>query len=76
MLVNVVMDSPAEVSRHPQMLKLTEKYEQGLGDRGRILVRPSGTEPLLRIMVEGEDESEVARIADDLAAHAKGIKAA
>lgn len=75
-LVNVVMDSPAEVSRHPQMLKLTAKYEQGLGDRGRILVRPSGTEPLLRIMVEGVDGSEVARIADDLAAHAKGIKAA
>jgi phosphoglucosamine mutase len=40
------------------------------------LVRPSGTEPLLRIMVEGEDESEVTRIADDLAAHAKSIKAA
>ena len=75
-LVNVVMDSPAEVSCHPQMLKITAKHEQGLGDRGRILVRPSGTEPLLRIMVEGEDESEVARIADDLAAHAKGIRAA
>jgi phosphoglucosamine mutase len=75
-LVNVVMDSPAEVSCHPQMLKITAKYEQGLGDRGRILVRPSGTEPLLRIMVEGEDESEVALIADDLAAHAKGIRAA
>lgn len=75
-LVNVVMDSPAEVSCHPQMLKITAKYEQGLGDRGRILVRPSGTEPLLRIMVEGEDESEVARIAEDLAAHAKGIRAA
>ncbi len=75
-LVNVVVDSPAEVSRHPQMLKITANYEQGLGDRGRILVRPSGTEPLLRIMVEGEDESEVTRIADDLAAHAKSIKAA
>ena len=75
-LVNVVVDSPAEVSRHPQMLEITANYEQGLGDRGRILVRPSGTEPLLRIMVEGEDESEVTRIADDLAAHAKSIKAA
>jgi phosphoglucosamine mutase len=40
------------------------------------LVRPSGTEPLLRIMVEGEDESEVTRIADDLADHAKSIEAA
>jgi phosphoglucosamine mutase len=75
-LVNVVVDSPAEVSRHPQLLKITANYEQGLGDRGRILVRPSGTEPLLRIMVEGQDEGEVMRIADDLAAHAKSIRAA
>jgi phosphoglucosamine mutase len=75
-LVNVVVNSPAEISRHPDMLKATANYEHELADRGRILVRPSGTEPLLRIMVEGEDESEVTRIADDLADHAKSIEAA
>ena len=75
-LVNVVVNSPAEISRHPDMLEATASYEHDLADRGRILVRPSGTEPLLRIMVEGEDESEVTRIADDLAKHAKSIQAA
>ena len=75
-LVNVVVNSPAEISRHPDMVKATANYEHELADRGRILVRPSGTEPLLRIMVEGEDESEVTRIADDLADHAKSIEAA
>ncbi len=39
-----------------------------LGDRGRVLVRPSGTEPALRVMVEGEDAALVLELADALAA--------
>ncbi|MES2984620.1 MAG: phosphoglucosamine mutase [Pseudomonadota bacterium] len=39
-----------------------------LGSQGRILVRPSGTEPLLRIMIEGEDTATITRMADELAA--------
>lgn len=42
-----------------------------LGDRGRVLVRPSGTEPALRVMVEGEDDALVLELADSLAALAK-----
>ena len=42
--------------------------ESRLGPSGRVLVRPSGTEPALRVMVEGEDEPLVAALADGLAA--------
>jgi phosphoglucosamine mutase len=42
--------------------------EAELAGRGRILVRPSGTEPVLRVMVEGDDADRVAAIADELAA--------
>ena len=38
-----------------------------LGSRGRVLVRVSGTEPLVRVMVEGEDEAEISAIAGELA---------
>lgn len=41
--------------------------EEKLGDRGRILLRPSGTEPLVRVMVEGQDETEVTAMAEELA---------
>jgi phosphoglucosamine mutase len=43
-----------------------------LGDRGRIVLRPSGTEPVVRVMVEGEDEGEVAAAAGEIAAAVRG----
>jgi phosphoglucosamine mutase len=46
--------------------------EARLGDRGRVLVRPSGTEPLVRVMVEAETEQEARSTADRLAAVVAG----
>jgi phosphoglucosamine mutase len=50
------------------LVEAVRAAEAELAGRGRILVRPSGTEPALRIMVEGEDPSRVLALADSLAA--------
>jgi phosphoglucosamine mutase len=48
-----------------------DRIEKTLGEQGRILVRWSGTEPKLRVMVEGEDESKIAAYALEIVEAAK-----
>lgn len=55
--------APERIQGFPEALA---GAEEKLGGRGRILVRPSGTEPVIRIMVEGEDEREIASLALEL----------
>ena len=65
-LENVRMSSkiaPDQIQGFPEALQDAEKQ---LDKRGRILVRPSGTEPVIRVMAEGEDEKEISSIALEL----------
>lgn len=55
--------APEQIPGFPEALRACEER---LGNRGRILVRPSGTEPVIRVMTEGEDEAEIAAMAHEL----------
>jgi phosphoglucosamine mutase len=65
-LYNVKVKENKNLSQFPEIEKRITEIEKTLGQSGRLLIRYSGTEPLLRIMVEGEDEIELHRFAQDL----------
>jgi phosphoglucosamine mutase len=67
-LVNVRVARGFDWRASPVIVKACAAAETRLGERGRLLLRPSGTEPVLRVMVEGEDAAEVVAIAAELAA--------
>jgi phosphoglucosamine mutase len=67
LLLNVRVSGKRPFEEVPAVLEAVRKIEQELGSRGRVLLRYSGTEPLARVMVEGEDEDRVQVMAEDLA---------
>ena len=66
MMINMRADASVVQCDRTQEAVLAAKTE--LGDRGRVLLRPSGTEPVVRVMVEGEDAAQIGRLADSIAA--------
>ena len=66
-LVNVRVREKTDLKTVPQIASTMEKVEQRLAGNGRLLVRYSGTEPLLRIMLEGKDDGEIRAWADEIA---------
>ena len=50
-----------------EVVKAFDEVSAKLGDTGRLLVRPSGTEPLVRVMIEGEDTKSITEMAEELA---------
>ncbi len=65
-LKNVRMSRKVDIAAIPGFEETVVQFEKELGKTGRILVRPSGTEPLIRVMVEGQDEKRIDTIADEL----------
>jgi phosphoglucosamine mutase len=67
-LVNVRFEGGSvDPVQHPAVKEACDRVTAAMGGRGRVLLRKSGTEPLVRVMVEGEDETQVAGYADELA---------
>ena len=66
-LINIRVENPDKVIEDETIQAAAKLAEDKLADRGRILLRASGTEPLVRVMVEGRDAEEVQATAEQLA---------
>jgi len=66
-LVNVPIPQPGRLADSPAVWDAVAKAEGELGHEGRVLLRASGTEPFVRIMVEARDEAQANAVAAQLA---------
>ncbi len=67
-MVNVRIPGQADVTELPEVQRVVREVEGELGSGGRVVLRPSGTEPLVRVMVEGREEPAVTEQAERIAA--------
>jgi phosphoglucosamine mutase len=66
-LVNVKTNGKLDLDNHNSLNKVLRTVNSGLGKNGRVLIRPSGTEPLVRVMVECDDADLANKSAKQLA---------
>lgn len=66
-LINVKNSKKIDLSNHAQIQTSVQAAEKALAGRGRILLRASGTEPIIRVMVEGENQLQVQTLAQNIA---------
>ncbi len=72
-LINIRLENGVDVMASPIMQEAVRDAESELSDHGRVLLRPSGTEPLIRVMVEGSDQSQVKLLSERLASVARDL---
>jgi phosphoglucosamine mutase len=65
-LLKSVATNGAKPLENPVVAEIIEKNRLRLGNSGRLLIRPSGTEPVVRVMAEGDDEALVASVVGDI----------
>ncbi|HQV79910.1 MAG TPA: phosphoglucosamine mutase [Agitococcus sp.] len=66
-LINVKIAQKSDPMTNDVVMAAVKEAEAVLGERGRVLLRASGTEPVIRVMVEGEQQQQITRICQDLA---------
>jgi phosphoglucosamine mutase len=74
-LINVHVAEPKALADNRKVLNAVREVERELRNSGRVLLRPSGTEPVIRVMVEGREASEVEGLARQLAQRVSDLAA-
>ena len=72
-LINIKTVEKVDLDFNEPIQKAVQVIEEKLGDKGRVLLRASGTEPLIRVMVEGEDADLVGKLAQQLSEDVKQV---
>lgn len=73
LLINVRVTGKPDLDNHTEIQTALREAEDELADSGRVLLRPSGTEPLIRVMVEGQQQKQVELVAHKLVEAVKRI---
>jgi phosphoglucosamine mutase len=75
-MINVRLEQKVDIAASDEVTQLVAAAELELADKGRVLLRPSGTEPVVRVMVEGSDLQQVNQVCEQLAVDVeKALKA-
>ncbi len=74
-MVNIKVADKAGLDNNPKIAAAVAEVERELAGRGRVLLRPSGTEPVVRVMVEGEQADKVTALCESLAAQVQSLVA-
>ena len=72
-MINVSVNGKVNLEDYSELQTAVELLEERLGRQGRVLLRPSGTEPKVRVMVEGQDSKQVEALCSELAQEVKRV---
>lgn len=73
-LINIEIEDAKTIAQHDNLIAHATKIDEKLGSKGRTLIRASGTQPLLRVMVEAQEQELAERFANELAQTVRQLK--